>query len=357
MVLRESGIPERTASERNSSYTLNHNAFDDLTDEAAYWIGMLMTDGCVSDTAGRSEQIILKLQRRDREHLVKFGRFLKSDRPVLDYERLDKKGIPRPFSSICFNSRQIASAIGKFGVVPRKTYIAKAVGVEDNIHFWRGCIDGDGTVAYFSKSSPVGYPVVRFCSAGILSDQFSSFSAKTLNIQPPKLRIKDKVVYVDLNGDNAKRMVEILYPEGCVGLDRKIARVEQMKTWCPKFIRYHGAKCGYAGCDNKANSKGLCQNHYYYGKQKRLDPASVSKEVVSIFPTGHFDEMDTSSHSRRRFFHCAYVDCLLKCSKLGLCNTHMRHMLRGKIDIDKVEPRSVELWVNWFMCGRPRLKS
>jgi hypothetical protein len=28
-------------------YTLNEKAFDQLTDEAAYWVGFLLADGCI----------------------------------------------------------------------------------------------------------------------------------------------------------------------------------------------------------------------------------------------------------------------------------------------------------------------
>lgn len=125
------------------------DAFDVPTPESAYWIGILMTDGCVTGDKQGVDQLKLCLKIEDSGHLQAFKEFLGSGHAIsLDVQRhpLD---IGRELGMCRFavRSRRLVEALARYGVVPRKTDIALAQGgVEDSIDFWRGAIDGDGHV-------------------------------------------------------------------------------------------------------------------------------------------------------------------------------------------------------------------
>jgi hypothetical protein len=62
---------------------LRHDAFDVLTPEAAYWLGIMFTDGFVNRRPSGQDAIGLGLQERDHGHLVKFRDFLGSDHAIV----------------------------------------------------------------------------------------------------------------------------------------------------------------------------------------------------------------------------------------------------------------------------------
>ena len=109
----------------------------------AYWLGFLFTDGCVDHyrTTGR---IRLQLQERDIEILEKFKQDLQLDCKII-YDK-------RPNSVCCsveFVDEQIFNDLGKYDIVPNKTYVIKHIPIEKIPEeylsaFALGLFDGDG---------------------------------------------------------------------------------------------------------------------------------------------------------------------------------------------------------------------
>ena len=82
-LLKSIGVKYRDKSEQlNLRYAteVNHHAFDELTPEVLYWIGMLYTDGHIEQK--REASIELFLHEQDEAHLEKFKQFLKSNRKI-----------------------------------------------------------------------------------------------------------------------------------------------------------------------------------------------------------------------------------------------------------------------------------
>ena len=46
--------------------------------------------------------------------------------------------------SLRFSSKKIADILAMFGVIPKKSLVAKVIGLEGNRHFWCGVLDRDG---------------------------------------------------------------------------------------------------------------------------------------------------------------------------------------------------------------------
>lgn len=64
-------------------YFLLDSIFDTITEESAYWMGMLMADGWIFKEKTGNLRIAITLAEEDYIHLVKFSRFLKSTYPIL----------------------------------------------------------------------------------------------------------------------------------------------------------------------------------------------------------------------------------------------------------------------------------
>lgn len=239
-ILHRRGLT-RPKSETNRRYTLNQNAFDVVTDESAYWIGFLMADGCISQREKMSSRIILEIHERDKPHVEKFKAFLGTDAPI---EMVAPKNYAKSFRSstharIGVASNQLAEALAGFGVVPRKSKIAKAIGLENNPHFWRGCIDGDGGV--FLTLRKLGHydPVIFLCGTEELLNQFAAFVRTICPDCKAKVTPATHVFQYRAGGCHAIKLAKHLYENAPVALDRKqekakeiVTRAEANPHWC-----------------------------------------------------------------------------------------------------------------------------
>jgi hypothetical protein len=356
-ILQEEGVQRRTLSERNSRYSLNHQSFNEITPECAYWIGMLITDGCVSDANG-SHKVILALQIRDIGHLERFRDFIGSNRPIHKRKHKCPRGIEREYAVIIFDSERIVNRLADFGVVPRKTYTAKIIGLENNPHFWRGAIDGDGGVyLYHRKGESNTSPSLGFCGCGSLVDQFSTFCSRYLDGFRPSVKIKDNLKSLSYTSSSAKKIIQVLYPEGEYGLARKVETAEKIKSWMPLIrIKKTKTKCEYQGCDSWAKSKYLCANHFALATMGTIDPEKLSPNATEAFKDVDFSSWMIRTRSTKGFAVCQFDGCSYRPNKFGLCNTHKRHMESHKIDRTKVSDDSLFLWDKWNMLGMPVMK-
>ena len=215
---RANGVTIRPPEERHTMHTLNEAAFDVETDEAAYWVGMLITDGNVSR---RGHYVSLGLQERDRAHVEAFRRFLgsshKISRTPARTNRQGKRSGPQVRLSVA--SRRLCSALGRYGVVPAKTHSAQVVGLEWSAAFWRGAVDGDGWVSVTKN----GYPQIGLVGSRQLTTQFLDFIRGLCPECRATVRSIKTIFGVMLTGRFARRVIEALYGAGGVALGRKRA--------------------------------------------------------------------------------------------------------------------------------------
>lgn len=217
--LKKRGITMRTPSQARRKLTLNEGAFSELTEEAAYWAGFLMADGCVSLREGHSPVISMGLKPSDLKHLEKFLLFLGSNASITQ-NRQNGKLIS---VSTSVTSEKLATDLIHLGITPRKSMTATAnEGLVDNPHFWRGVVDGDGS---FSTSGM--YSEFMVCGSLNLMKQFHSFivphakSKRGLNVTPLRTFFQ-----VSAGGRTADRIIRHLYADATVYLDRKYARAK-----------------------------------------------------------------------------------------------------------------------------------
>lgn len=227
--VRLAGVPVRDSSESKARlYTVNEHAFDTLTDEAAYWAGMLITDGCITNSKRRQPALCLELQSNDRAHLSKFLTFLGSNQPVRDYTR-NKRGKQLFSSVMSIHSRILAQKLTEYGIVPRKTFKAYAVSVlETNVHFWRGCIDGDGSLHIKSSSkNSQCVPVIYLCGTKQLVTQFLSFISQQISTTV-SITTDKNIWRITFTGKVAEKVISLLYTAAPISLDRKQHRANRI---------------------------------------------------------------------------------------------------------------------------------
>lgn len=112
------------------------------THEKAYWLGMLLSDGTVSNKGA----IVLSL--RDKEHIEKFRDAIGAVNKIST--RVDNKwSKPCIIYTFSIRDQKMASDLKKYGMVPNKTHIGFSFPDIDERFQWdfiRGYFDGGGSI-------------------------------------------------------------------------------------------------------------------------------------------------------------------------------------------------------------------
>lgn len=132
-----------------SSEELNVDYFAEIdTPEKAYWIGVLATDGCVSENS----RISLSQTAADGGLVDAFAlsvgasMFLRTR--TVTHDAFLGAGNTRTFRCVRFTSQKMAADLAMEGITHRKTKILRVSRCASRFPaaYLRGCLDGDGTV-------------------------------------------------------------------------------------------------------------------------------------------------------------------------------------------------------------------
>jgi hypothetical protein len=211
---------------RRTIHTLRHDAFDLLTPEASYWLGFLFADGCVAYRPGHLPQISVGLAQCDREHLVSLRAFLGSTSSI---------SAPSPTHGSCqlsVRSTRLAErlvALGRYeGPIGER--------LDESRDFWRGVVDGDGSIGIYRRPAPraSAFPQFRLVGSKRLLEAFAAFLLRheiaSLSVRPHKT-----IYTIGTTCGPAKRIVTLLYAEAASALPRKalIAAKIMSGVWRP----------------------------------------------------------------------------------------------------------------------------
>jgi hypothetical protein len=222
-ILAKNSIPTRTVGYKKTTVTRT-DAFDNLTEESSYWIGFLMADGYVSQTRYGTKSVKLGLSADDRDHILKFKEFLGTTAKVVDY-RNPTTGYRS--SQLTVYDSHLVSELERYGVVPHKTFIAKApTCLLKNRDFWRGLFDGDGSITFRSE-----YPMLKMCGSESLVNQFLEFAREYAPSCGSHVYKKSSIFAVDLAGNYACEVAKALYEDSKIHLERKYQRYLKVQEW------------------------------------------------------------------------------------------------------------------------------
>ncbi len=238
----------RPSSQMNRRYALNENAFDfPLTPEAEYWVGWMMSDGYVSPKKDGATTVGTNISAKDIGHVRKFAKFLGTNQPVFAMQPKKYEGSHNSGQQVQFQVRswRLSENLIRYGVVPRKSMIAVAKnGIAESADFWRGTIDGDGTVYLATQRHATRQacrvPYISLCGASRrLIEQFSDYCRMIAPGCTAYVEHGKSVFNVRVGGRFAILLIRHLYGNGRVSLDRKqliandiIARSDADPTWC-----------------------------------------------------------------------------------------------------------------------------
>lgn len=202
----------------------------------AYIFGFISTDGSLTKI-GKKVRLAIELAHTDKEILEKFKTIL----PVKSFlgERIRKTNFKNKYKSSflnCYNNELILK-LNELGLFTgKKSFTITPPSIEySEKDYWRGVIDGDGSLGFRTSKGKDGKPFIGLCSDS--EPIVTSFSKLAYNISNsklnPKRNIRDNIYNLSLEGEPAKLLVSYLYYDGCLALNRKKKLAELIKNWNP----------------------------------------------------------------------------------------------------------------------------
>jgi hypothetical protein len=228
-LLHGRAVAMRSISEAQTVHTLRHDAFDVLTPDAAYWCGFLFADGSAYPSLRGADVVSSGLTASDRGHLEKFRAFLGSTHTIIDVPAKTCFGryTRRPKAQFQATSGPLAArlrALGRYeGTI--------AEGLVTSCHFWRGVVDGDGSLGLYRDPRPphlVDYAHFQLDGSLRLLGAFLTFLGGQGLAGRMKVRPHKSIYRVGTTRGAATRIVNLLYHDAPTALDRKAARASEI---------------------------------------------------------------------------------------------------------------------------------
>lgn len=216
--IKKFGIVPENGNTRRANFGAVQDYFENDSEGAAYFAGLLLADGNIS-TKGK---ISIGLQSNDRHILESMKDELGLPTNISDFVR--KTG--EKSSTLSFNVIGISESLFKLGMFPNKSLKEIApVRFIENRHFWRGMIDGDGSVGIQTNKSARVY----LCGSKEVCSQFLDYCKKIV----PEINTEVKVSKGDLHrvsvsGIKAAKVLRVLYGDSEFFLNRKLKKAQEV---------------------------------------------------------------------------------------------------------------------------------
>lgn len=209
------------------SPNLNENYFHNIdTEYKAYFLGLILTDGCIYNTKGRQSLVSLTLQNQDKYLLECFVKEIKSNKKITS----DNRGC----SEINILSNNMVDDLKRYGLHERKSLdIMFPNNIKNELypHLIRGILDGDGSVSYYAKPNRRTHSkAIRFCKGNskFLEDMvdylYDNIGIDKVNIYHEKDKYqtyKNTWSIRYSKKESMKKLIEYIYDDAHIYMKRK----------------------------------------------------------------------------------------------------------------------------------------
>lgn len=238
--------------QKRNEFHINSHVFDFIdTEEKAYWLGIMITDGWIhlrkSDEKNISNvpQIGLSLQKSDVKVMEEFKKFIGTSRTLLTKKNTLESGEVREYWSIVVDSENLFNALQRYGVIERKSYQTEPqlhlIPRELHKHFWRGCYDGDGstyfggadnlTVSYVGDKDIVYKLIANLYFGGVINHFRTPYlQDKSIDIANGINATADMYTFKYADKTDVYNILKYLYDGATIYMDRKNEFWEELKA-------------------------------------------------------------------------------------------------------------------------------
>jgi len=203
--------------------------FNERTPFNSYLIGLLQTDGNIYETTRNRGRITLELSEKDSDIIEKINNIIPEYSKI--YRRTRNTNFKQNSQSISLKifDMEMRNHLKKFIPVGNKN---KTINIPDNIieiDYWRGIIDGDGSLGLTSKNIPFISLVTKSSDLAISFINFIKNITGVIKTSTPNKR--DDIYNIMLTKELAQCLVKTLYYDNCICIDRKKEKAVIVLSW------------------------------------------------------------------------------------------------------------------------------
>lgn len=195
----------------------------------AYFIGFAQADGTLCKNTRNRGKFQIELQYEDGKILEDLSQLLDCNYSITN--RIRDTNFKKGYHSCCLSvhDKGFRDEISKYIPYGKKSNIVKMPqGVKRNDYF-RGIIDGDGSVGFTSN----GYPFVSLVTdSEFLAKEYIQYIKDITNKEKHTTRnSRDGVFNICVLKEDAQKLVKDMYYENCLSLQRKYEKAKDILKW------------------------------------------------------------------------------------------------------------------------------
>jgi hypothetical protein len=223
-------------------YKVDDTVFENIdNEEKAYWLGFILADGSIQIRKNTGQHLLkISLAIKDKEHLIKFKTFIKTQIPIKEY--LVGNGLNDNKSKSCeiiIYNKKIVQDLIKLGIGPKKSFNVKIPTIKKSLlsHLIRGIWDGDGSVLFRARNSkyPDYYrPEVQICGNSFVLGKINDIFKDKLFLSKSKLSPIGNIFVFRKSSSSAQKIAKYLYKDSTIHLNRKYEKAIQCINWIAK---------------------------------------------------------------------------------------------------------------------------
>jgi intein-encoded DNA endonuclease-like protein len=228
-ILRRHNIPIRSARKARQIYSYDEEFFNHIdSEEKAYWLGFILADGCVSIRAGHKKDLSIGL--KDKGHLKKFISSIHGNNRIRTYVWKGKE-----YESISIRCQKLCDDLIQMGITPRKSMTVTVPIISKNLyrHFWRGVVDGDGSLGIYINKNRYNHKSFTISLVGNKNIILGFIDFIQKNIDVSLSCYSDKRIFATkTTNEKAIPIIKLLYENASIFMDRKHQLANHMiKEW------------------------------------------------------------------------------------------------------------------------------
>ena len=230
-ILIKAGLYQKKDKNDLRRFKVNDHYFDIIDDEhKAYWLGLLLADGFLSNSGHATESFGISLSIKDKYILEEFVKDLESTYTVKEYigkSKFENNCTDFAYAKLLIKSKQIFNKLIEYGFTMKKSYngVVPEEHIPDNLktHFIRGYFDGNGGLSIGSGSHL--YTLDFTGTKEIITWILKYFGKENLKLQERHPDRDNNNVSIKISGD--KQIYSIMsqiYKDSTIYLNRKYER-------------------------------------------------------------------------------------------------------------------------------------